>query len=123
MNLTRKVTIFTLLSATGEGITQLEQKVNFVTVKILDYLKDFMRLCTTNVLDLVGEFNDYEFQNFCHNLSEEKKEEFFKGCNTYQNKLFGQSERQRLFEQLKPIITEQKVVALMMRVWNFVIGL
>lgn len=40
---------------------------------------------------LRGEFTPEELQNLCHNLPEEKKEEFFNGCCEYQKKLFGKS--------------------------------
>ena len=36
-----------------------------------------------------GNFTDEEFHNLCHNLPEDKREEFFKGCAEFQRKLFG----------------------------------
>lgn len=52
-----------------------------------------------------GEFNDFELQNLCHNLDEKDKDKdkFIKGCSDYQKMLFGQSERQRLFNELNKI--------------------
>lgn len=50
-----------------------------------------------------GEFKDFELQNLCHNLDEKDKDKFIKGCSNYQKMLFGQSERQRMFEKLKAI--------------------
>lgn len=38
-----------------------------------------------------GDFTSEEFQNLCHNLSEENKVAFFEGCSSYQKKLFGSS--------------------------------
>jgi hypothetical protein len=38
-----------------------------------------------------GDFTEDEFQMLCHNLSEDDKDRFFKGCEEYQRKLFGVS--------------------------------
>jgi hypothetical protein len=40
-----------------------------------------------------GDFTPEEFQNLCHNLSEDDKEKFVEGCREYQKKLFGESDK------------------------------
>ena len=44
-----------------------------------------------------GDFTPEEFQNLCHNFSEDDKQKFFQGCREYQKKLFGEfdSEHQK----------------------------
>lgn len=37
-----------------------------------------------------GNFTEEEFQNLCHNFSEEDKCRFKQGCIDYQKKLFGE---------------------------------
>ena len=36
-----------------------------------------------------GDFTDEEFQNLCHCIPEQNRDEFFKGCAEYQRRLFG----------------------------------
>jgi hypothetical protein len=36
-----------------------------------------------------GDFTEEEFQNLCHNLSEDDEARFKQGCLDYQKKLFG----------------------------------
>ncbi len=37
---------------------------------------------------LRGEFTEEEFQNLCHNFSEDDESRFKEGCKAYQDKLF-----------------------------------
>jgi hypothetical protein len=64
-----------------------------------DYLKDayenqLMQLAANEIERLLrGDFTESEFQNLCHNFSEDDEARFKKGCLEYQKKLFGSGNR------------------------------
>ncbi len=49
---------------------------------------------------LRGDFTPEEFQNFCHNMSEENVEKFSAGCEAYQVKLLGRCPMREEIESL-----------------------
>ncbi len=67
---------------------------------IIDILKkDNARL-------LSGDFTPEEFQNLCHKFQDKDKCAFFDGCEAYQKKLFGESDRERLLESVRILAKE-----------------
>ena len=55
-------------------------------------------------------FTEEEFQNLCHNLSEDDEARFCDGCDSYQRKLFGRCRTDELLARLARIaeICEQR---------------
>lgn len=55
-----------------------------------------------------GDFTSEELQNLCHNLPEEKRIEFFNGCTSFQEKLFGKSAIDEEMERCIKIVESKK---------------
>ncbi len=55
----------------------------WTTLRAIELIEEIKRLKR-------GDFTEEEFQNLCHNFSEEDKDKFRQGCVDYQKKLFGE---------------------------------
>ncbi len=71
---------------------------------------------------LAGDFTPEEFQNLCHKFNKNDKCAFYDGCAAYQRKLFGQSDRYDLLQQLQERI-DRRISDMGSGSYNFRMGM
>lgn len=71
-----------VVATLSKKIQKLQTENNSLTSKVERLTLELERLKR-------GDFTEEEFQNLCHNFSEEDKVSFFRGCTEFQKKLFG----------------------------------
>ena len=72
-----------------------------VTREIVEAAAD--RMLAENERLKRGDFTEEEFQNLCHHFSEEDACRFRQGCEAYQRKLFGETQRPESAFAVRPV--------------------